>query len=176
MDALEAINTRRSIRKYKKKKIPKKLIMELIKAGRNAPSSFNDQPWLFITITKQETKNAITALKSQKSQFMKTAPLLIACCYDETKSHATAHNLENVAVAAENILLAAHALGLGACYIGAFDPKFPELEKAIIKALKLPKHVHIVCLISVGYPDQVPGPKKMRSLNEIWIEEAYGSN
>lgn len=173
MDALKAIKTRRSIRKYKKKKIPNKLVKELIEAGRRAPSSFNDQPCVFITITKQEIKDAITALKSQKSQFMKTTPLIIACCYDENKSRATAHNLENVAVAAENILLAAHSLGLGACYIGGFDPKFPELEEAINKNLKLPKQVHVVCLISVGYPDMKPVKKELRPLNEVWKRETY---
>lgn len=173
MDAIKAVKTRRSIRKYKKKKIPIKIVKQLIEAGRRAPSSFNDQPCVFITITKQEVKDKITNLKSQKSQFIKSAPLLIACCYDELKSKATAHNLENVAVAAENILIAAHALGLGACYIGGFDPKFPELENAIIKALKLPKHVHVVCLISVGYPDMKPIDKKLRPLSEVWKRGTY---
>ncbi len=173
MDCLKAINTRRSIRKYKKKRIPKHLIKKLITGARNAPSAFNDQPWVFITITKQETKDRITAQKSQKSRFIKDAPLLIACCYDETKSRTKAHNLENVAIAAENILITANALGLGACYIGAFDPDYPEIEKTINKVLRLPRHVHIVCLISIGYSDEKPGKKKMRSFNEILKSETY---
>jgi len=173
MEALKAINTRRSIRKYKKKKIPQALIKKLIEAGRNAPSAFNDQPWVFITFTDQAKKDAIAKHKSQKSKFIKDAPLMIACCYDKQKSHTTDHNLENVAVAAENILLAAHALGLGACYIGAFDSSYPGIENSIIKVLKLPKHVHIVCLISVGYPDEKPIKKRMRPINEIWKKEYY---
>lgn len=173
MDALKTINTRRSIRRYKKKKIPNELIKKLVEAGRNAPSAFNDQPWVFITFTSQEQKDLIASVKSQKSQFIRDAPLMIACCYDKNKSRATAHNLENAAVAAENILLAAHAMSLGACYIGAFDPKFPKIEKSINKALKLPSHVKVVCLISVGYPNEKPGPKKMRPLKEVWHKNTY---
>ena len=173
MDAVKAVLTRRSIRKYTDKKIPQVIIKKLINAGRNAPSAYNDQPCIFITVTRQEIKDEIASVKSQRSQFLKTAPLLIACCYDENKSRATSHNLENVAVAAENILITAHALGLGACYIGAFDPNYPEIENAMIKALKLPLNVHIVCLISIGYPAEKPVKKILRPLNEVWKRETY---
>ncbi|MDD2678800.1 MAG: nitroreductase family protein [Candidatus Nanoarchaeia archaeon] len=173
MDALKCINTRRSIRKYKARKIPADIVKKLIVAGMNAPSSFNSQPWVFITVTKKDTMNKIASVKSQRSQFLKTAPLLIACCYDESRSKSPAHDLENVAVAVENILLAAHALGLGACYIGGFDPKFPDIEKSMSKALKLPKKIKIVCLISLGYPDESPKSKTMRKISEVLRKEHY---
>ncbi|MDD4352845.1 MAG: nitroreductase family protein [Candidatus Nanoarchaeia archaeon] len=173
MDAIKCINTRRSIRKYKDEKIPAKIIKDFIIAGSNAPSSLNDQPWIFITITKKKTMENLTNLKVQLSKFVATAPLIIACCYDETKSRAKHHNLENVALAAENILLTAHASGLGACYVTAFDPGFPEIEESIIKELALPVNIKAVCLISIGYPDQKPGNKKMRKLSEIWKREKY---
>jgi len=173
VDAIKCINSRRSIRKYKDKKVPASIIKQLIVAASNAPSSFNDQPWVFITITKKEAMEKIAAVKSQKSQFLKTAPLLIACCYDDLKCRAKSHSPENVAVAAENILLAAHALKLGACYIGAFDPNYPEIEKSIIDVLKLPNNVKVICLLSIGYPDEKPGSKTMRKLPEIWKKEEY---
>jgi nitroreductase len=173
MDALDCINSRRSIRKYKHNKIPLNIVRKLIVAGMNAPSSFNDQPWVFVTIAKKATMEKLAAVKSQKSQFLKTAPLLIACCYDDLKCRAKSHSAENVAIAAENILLAAHALGLGACYIGAYDPNYPEIEKSIIDAIKLPKNVKVICLISVGYPDEIPYKKKMRKISEIWKKEEY---
>lgn len=173
MDALKCINSRRSVRKYLDKKVPAKTIKGLIVAASNAPSSLNDQPWIFITITKKKTMNALASLKVQLSKFIGTAPLLIACSYDEAKSRSKQHNLENVALAAENILLAAHAKGLGACYVTAFDQKFPEIEESIVKALKLPSNVKPVCLISVGYPKEKPGKKKMRPISEIWKKEEY---
>jgi nitroreductase len=70
MDFLDIINSRRSIRKYKKKNIPAHIVKKLIVAGMNAPSSFNDQPWVFVSITNQETKDKIAGVKSQRSQFL----------------------------------------------------------------------------------------------------------
>ncbi|VVB75875.1 malonic semialdehyde reductase RutE [Candidatus Tiddalikarchaeum anstoanum] len=173
MDALKAINTRRSIRKYKQKKISIQTVKKLIGAARNAPSSFNEQSWVFITVTNKETKEKLAEHKSQKSKFMKDAPLIIACCYDTTKTRTKAHNLENVAVASENILVAANALGLGACYVGGFDPEYPEIEDSINIALKLPSNIKIVCLITIGYPDEKPAKKSMRPISEVWKMEKY---
>ena len=172
MDTLKAINTRRSIRKYKNKKIPTVIVKQLIEAGRNAPSAFNSQPWVFILITKLETKKIIVKAKGG-GDFIATAPLVIACCYDQTKSKSKYHDIENVAVATENILLTAHALGLGACYLGGFDPENPLVEEMISKALKLPSHIKLVCLISIGYPDEKPIKKKKRPLSEITRKETY---
>jgi nitroreductase len=168
MDAIKAIKTRRSIRKYKKKKVPVKLIKELVIAGLHAPSAFNSQPWVFITTTKQSVKDAIAKHKSQKSQFIKEAPVLMACCYDKNLAKESSHNLENVAVAVENILIAANALGLGTCYIGAFDPNYPGIEKSINRAFKLKKNEKVVALITIGYPDLKPNKKKLRKISEVW--------
>jgi nitroreductase len=172
MDALNFINSRRSIRKYKSKAIPAGIARKLITAGMNAPSAYNSQPWVFILIRELKTKQSIVEAKGG-SQFIMDAPLLIACCYDESKTPDKYHNVENVSLAAENILLAAHILGLGACYLGGFDPENPLVGKKISKALKLPKNVHIVCLISIGYPDEIPKIKKMRKISEVLKNELY---
>ncbi|MDD4352843.1 MAG: nitroreductase family protein [Candidatus Nanoarchaeia archaeon] len=172
MDALECINSRRSIRKYKNKTIPSGIVRKLIIAGMNAPSAYNSQPWIFILIKNQKTKNIIIEAKGG-SQFIMKAPLIIACCYDENKSPDKYHNIENVSLAAENILLAAHVLRLGACYIGAFDPENLKVEKKISEALNLPKNVHLVSLISIGYPDELPKSKKMKKYSEVIRIEHY---
>lgn len=172
MNALNCINSRRSIRKYLNKKIPANIIKQLITAGMNAPSSYNSQPWIFILIKDKKTMQAIVDAKGG-SQFITSAPLMIASCYDESKTLDKYHNIENVSLSVENILLAAHSLGLGACYIGAFDPENPKVESLISKALKLPKKVHIVSLISIGYPDQEPKAKKMRKFSEVVKNEHY---
>ena len=172
MDALNFINSRRSIRKYKSKAIPSGIARKLITAGMNAPSAYNSQPWVFILIRELKTKQSIVEAKGG-SQFITSAPLVIACCYDESKTPDKFHNIENVSLAAENILLAAHSLGLGACYLGAFDPEHPKVEKSINKALKLPKNIHIVCILSVGYPDEIPKSKKMRKYSEVIKNEHY---
>jgi nitroreductase len=172
MKAIKCINNRRSIRKYLNKKIPANIVKKLINAGMNAPSAYNSQPWIFILIKKIKTKQLLVDAKGG-SQYITKAPLVIACCYDETKTPDKYHNIENVSLASQNILLAAHALGLGACYLGAFDPKNPKVEKLINKALKLPKKIHIICLISIGYPDEIPKKKKMRKMSEVIKNEHY---
>jgi len=172
MDALTCINSRRSIRKYKAKKIPASIVRKLIVAGMNAPSAYNYQPWIFILVRSLKIKKLLIDAKGG-SQFIAAAPLVIACCHDESKTKDKWHNIENVSLAVENMLLAAHALGLGACYLGAFDPEHPDVEKSISKALNLPKNVKIVCLISVGYPDETPKKKVMRKMPEVIRNEHY---
>lgn len=172
MDALKAIITRRSIRKYKNKKIPESIIKKLINAGMSAPSCYNYQPWIFILIKKIETKKAIIKAKGG-CEFITKAPLVIACCYNESLTKDKHHNIENVTLAVENILITANALGLGACYMGAFDPENPSVEKKLSKALKLPKQIHLVSLISIGYPDEIPKKKTLRPINQVLKREIY---
>lgn len=172
MDAIKAIKTRRSIRAYEDKKIPEKLVKQLVDCARRAPSAYNDQPWVFVTTTKQSVKDAIAEHKSQQSQFIKKTPLLVCCAYDEEKSR-THHDLENVACAVENMLVAAHALGLGACYVGGYDPEYPGIEESIREAFQLPEHVHPVCLVTVGYPAEKPKKKNLKPLSEVWMKDSY---
>nr|MBD3312161.1 nitroreductase family protein [archaeon] len=169
MDAVKAVMTRRSIRKYKKKDVPKKLIMKLIDAARQAPSAYNDQPWEFIVVKNKETMKKIT---KYKSKFMLDAPVWIFCGYNKNKS-STEHDLENTALAIENLLITAHAMGLGAVYTGGYDPGDKSLEKAISKALNLPKNVHIVSIVCVGWPDEEPGEKEMRPLSNMTHFETF---
>lgn len=170
MDAIKAIMTRRSIRKYKKKSVPKELIMKLLDAARQAPSAYNDQPWEFIIVKNKETMKKI--LQYKKSKFMINAPVWICCGYNKKKS-STELNLENTALAIENLLITAHALGLGAVYTGAYDPDDPSLENAINKALKLPKSVKIVSIVCTGWPDEEPRDKKMRPLEDMTHFETF---
>jgi len=172
MEALECIYSRRSIRKYKSKAIPAGIVKKIIAAGMSAPSAYNYQPWIFIIVKSQKTKQALIDAKGG-SGFILKAPIVIACCYDESKTKDKWHNIENTSLAVENILLAAHALGLGACYLGAFDPEHPKVEKSINEALQLPKNLRIVCLISMGYPDETPKKKIMRKMNEVLKFEYY---
>lgn len=169
MDAVKAVMTRRSIRKYKDKEVPEKLIMKLLDAGRQAPSAYNDQPWEFIVVKKKETMKKII---KYKSKFMLDAPVWICCGYNKDKS-STEHDLENTALAIENILITAHAMGLGAVYTGGYDPDDNSLEKAISKALNLPKSVHIVAILCIGYPDEEPGEKEMRPLSDMTHFESF---
>ena len=172
MDALKALKSRRSIRQYQYKSVSDELIEELVDCARHAPSCYNQQPWEFIIVRGKERMKEIVKLKGEYSQYMIQAPVWIALGYN-TRVGTKGHNLENTAVAAENLLLAAHSLGLGAVYTGAFEEDDSKLQDKVSEVLELPEHVHVVTIICVGWPDEEPGEKEMRDLSEMIHFETY---
>jgi len=172
MEAIECIKSRRSIRKFEKKEIPKEVIEKILDCARHAPSSRNSQPWEFILVRSEEKKKKLAELKGKENEeAMLTAPLLIIVCSDRRKSKA--RWIEDAVCAAQNILLAAHSLGLGSVYITGYSTRDPNVEVEIRKILRLPEHVIPVCIIPIGYPAEKPEPKELRELNEIVHEEEW---
>lgn len=172
METLKCIKTRRSIRKFKNKEVPKDIINKLIDAGRCAPSSMDCQPWEFVSVGEKATKEKLAELKGKENKpVILGANLILIVCVDRNKS--SSRWIEDGTVATENILLAAHDLGLGAVYVTGFSPKDPKVELELQKILKLPKHIIPVCIIPVGYPDQKPEPKGLRSLGNMIHNEKW---
>ena len=153
MDALEAIFTRRSVRRYTAQDISTEQIETLIQVGLCAPSAHNEQPWHFIVIRDRTILDEIPNIHPY-SQMLKQAPAAICVCADETleKDSGSGYWVQDCAAATENILIAANALGLGACWLGV-HPRLPRIE-AIKTLLRLPDSITPFCLIALGYPDQ----------------------
>jgi nitroreductase len=147
MEALEAILTRRSIRKYMAKRIPKDIIFELLKAAMSSPSASNKQPWHFIIITKRLTLNRIPDFHPYSSM-LKHAPAAIAICGDILVQ--PDYWVQDCSAATENILLAAHAKGLGAVWLAIY-PREPRIL-ALRNLLKLPENIIPMSLVALGYP------------------------
>lgn len=163
---LDIIKSRRSIRKYKENNIPDDIIKELIDAARHAPSSKDSQPWGFIVIRNHETKRELAKLKNEENEeTLLKAPVIIAVCVNTEKS--SSRWVEDGACVAMNILLAAHSLGLGAVYITGYSKTTPGLTPKLQNVLGLPKHIIPVCLIPVGYSNEIPKTKKFREINEL---------
>ncbi len=158
MDAFEAIENRRSIRKYKQKTIPKEIIEKLINAARLAPSAINIQPWEFIAITNTETLNKIAYI-TDHGKFIANAPLCIAIFCRDTKYY-----LEDGTAAIENILIAATALGLGTCWVGGDKKTYAD---EIRKLLSVPIDHKLVALVPIGYPDDDSIPKSKREVIDV---------
>jgi len=164
MDAIECIKTRRSIRKFKPDPIPRKTLMEIIDCGRHAPSSHGSQPWQFVVITDDKTKKELAALKGQQpGGWMEDTSVFIAVCTDLSLSKRW---VEDGSIAAENMLLAAHALGLGACWV-AMRYKDTALNAKIQQALGVGENIFPICLIALGYPDEEPEPKKLKDIHSM---------
>ncbi len=166
MDVLEAIKTRRSIRKYEKRPVPEELLEKILEAGRWAPSANNSQPWNFIVLKDEGTRKEVARVATY-GKFLAEAPLGIAVVVDP---QASTHPVEDGAIATQSMLLAAHALGLGTCWIGSYGSVHEEKVK---KILGIPGNRRLLSLISVGFPAE--SQKSTREeLREIVFIDRYG--
>jgi nitroreductase len=172
MDISKAIKGRRSIRVFKRKDLPEKTIEKLIDAARYAPTAGNVQPWEFVIVETQRIKNKLAAAALDQRS-IEEAPIVIIACADKKRASMsyglrgkTLYCIQDTAAAIQNILLTAYSLGLGTCWIGAFN------EDGVTKALSIPKGIKPVAIIPVGYPDENP-PQSRRPLNQIIHYEEF---
>ena len=173
MDVLEAIKGRRSIRAFKSEDVPPEIVEKLIDAARWAPSAGNIQPWEFIIVRNPEIKRNLAKAALNQS-FIEEAPVVIVVCADEIRSSQgygvrgkTLYCIQDTAAAAQNIHLAAYSLGLGTCWVGAFN------EEEAREILEIPQGVRPVAIIPVGYPAEKPSARNRRPLNQIIHYEKF---
>jgi nitroreductase len=153
MELYEGLLSRRSIRKYTGGKIDEKVIMSIVKAGMFAPSANNTRPWHFIIIDDKIIMNKIMEIHPYSSM-LKEASHAILICGDETLQNGPGYYPLDCSAATQNILLATHALGFGAVWLGV-EPK-SDRKKAISELFRLPHHVHPVSIVSIGIPVKIP--------------------
>lgn len=149
MDIFETIMTRRSIRAYSEKPVSDKEVRKMLEAAMMAPTARNYQPWYFVVIRERKLLDEITVIHPH-AKMLRGAPLAVLICGDKNKENEPAYIVQNCSGATENLLLAAHGLGLGAVWVGV-HPREPRIE-GIRKLLDLPDYVQPVSLISIGYP------------------------
>src|SRR4030042_2523297 len=145
MEAIEAILSRRSIRKYADKPVPDDLVKELLTAAMSAPSAANTQPWHFVVINDRKILDRIPEFHPY-SHMVFEAPLAIVICGDSSDEWWT----QDCSAATENLLIAAHAKGLGAVWLGVYSIK-PRLDGIRI-LLGLPSNTIPLCIIPIGFP------------------------
>ena len=155
MEAMEAILSRRSIRRYEENKIPEELIQKMLEAAMSAPSASNEQPWHFIIIDDRRIIDEIPGYHPYAAM-LREASLVIAVCGDLVLQKHEGYWVQDCSAATQNILLAAHALGLGAVWLGV-HPREERVESTR-KLLSLPENVLPLCLIAVGYPAEQKPP------------------
>jgi len=175
MKFMELVEKRESTRKYLSKPVSREVIDQCLEAARLAPSACNSQPWSFIVIDdkakiKEIVKKSMTGLYNINA-FVETAPVLIVVVTENSTYIArmggmlrnVKYNLIDIGIACEQLVLQAEDLGLGTCWLGWFN------EKAVKKALDLPKSTKVDVTISMGYPDETGPPRKKirKPLEEI---------
>ena len=156
MEVLEAIKTRRSIRKYLDKPIPWELIANVLEAGRYSPSAGNLQNWKFIAVMSEGRRKSIAEACMQQ-YWMEQAPVHIVICSEPFKGEMhygkkgkEIYTIQNSAVAAMSMLLEAHNQGLGGCLVAAFN------EEQVKKALGIPKDAKPEIVETIGYANENP--------------------
>jgi nitroreductase len=165
-DIFETIKTRRSIRKYKKEVPDETLIRRCIEAACYAPSAKNSQPWAFVLV--KDRKIIMKLSKTQiYSKFLEDAPFVIVALADEAKSN---HWLEDCACAISSLLLEAHSLGLGACWNAVYSPESQKREDYVREVIDIPKIYRVIANIGLGFPDEKPSPKKVKSLKNAFLK------
>jgi nitroreductase len=168
---VENIMTRTSIRQYTDQTISADTIETLLRAGMAAPTAVNKQPWHFVAITNKDKLKELAAT-NPNAKMLEQAPLTIVVCGDMQKALEGEGRqlwIQDCSAATENILLAAHALGLGAVWTALYPRD--DRAKGAIEALKLPDHIVPLCAIIIGYPAENPTPKdKWKSENVSYNE------
>lgn len=148
---MNAILSRRSIRKYKDIKVSEEIVEYLLKCGMSAPSAGNEKPWEFIVLRDKEVMKKITEVHPYSKMLLNT-DVAIVVCGDESKEKFKGFWVQDCSAATENILLAAEEKELGAVWLGVY----PIIDRvnAIKEVLNLPESVIPLSIIPVGYPDE----------------------
>lgn len=155
---MENIMTRTSIRQFTSQPIAKDTLLSIVKAGMAAPSAVNLQPWSFIIIDEPETLQRLRDVHPHANLKTATAAIVVCGVLDRTDNEGIrAYWVQDCSAATENILLAAHAYGLGAVWCGVYPN--PERLPAVKEVLEIPENVEPLNIITMGYPDENPEPK-----------------
>ncbi len=173
MDVFEAISERRSVRAYLEREVSGDLVSQLLSAAVKAPSAGNMQSWEFIIVRDPEMKRDL-ARAAIDQEFVASAPVVIVICANQARSAqrygtrgAGLYCIQDCAAATQNLLLAAYSLGLGTCWVGAFD------ESAVSDMLRIPRNVRAVALIPIGYPAEKPDMPPRLPLGQVVHEGQY---
>ena len=182
MKIMKEILDRRSIRKYLNKEVSKEDVMSVLEAARLAPSGNNTQPWHFVVVTSQDTKEKIVQADHDQ-RWMLEAPVFIVCVADiscripESEGllmdelnpcHELKQIIRDSAIAIENLLLQATHMGLGSCWTGWYE------QKEMKAALDIPADKYVVGVITLGYAAENPAMRKRKDFNEMVSFEKWG--
>lgn len=155
---IENIMTRSSIREFTDREIAKDTLETILRAGMAAPSAMDKRPWEFVVVTERPVLDSLNAVHPYAN--LKTATAAIIVCGDMDKTiegEGREYWVQDCSAATENILLAAHAYGLGAVWCGVYPSS--ERVKDVSAVLGLPEKIVPLDIITMGYPDQAPDIK-----------------
>lgn len=160
MSLVDVILSRRSVRRYDRKAIPKDVLDKILEAGRQAPSAGNRQPWHFIVVTDEEIKKELST--GLFNRHIKDSAFTIVGCADTGlwQIGTRRWSIIDTTIALQNMVVAAWAMGVGSCWIGDFNEEVKQL-------LSIPNNWNVVALVSFGYPAEKPKAKTRKPIEKI---------
>ena len=156
MEFDEVLKKRRSIRKYKGTPVARESVLEVLEAARIAPSAGHRQPWHFVVVEDGETIDELAG----RQKWAADAPVMVVALADEAASPSWC--LNDVGIAFEHLVLAATNLGLGTCWMG-----LSRRDTEVRELLGVPEGLKVIAQTPLGYPDEEPGLKDRKGLDEI---------
>ena len=169
MNVIEAIKARRSVRSYQERAVEPQKLDQILEAARLAPSASNQQDWKFIVIQDAGTRQALVKACHDQA-FIAQAPVVIAACStnpDRVMASGQSAAAVDLAIAVDHMTLAAVELGLGTCWIGAFD------APAVAKLLDVPADAVVVHVLPLGYPAKTSSARPRKAASEVVCQEKF---
>ena len=167
MDTLQTIFERRSVRRYSSDPIPAADLQQILEAGRQAPSASNRQSWHFVVVGDPEQRRRVAQACGNQMWMADAAYIIVAAGLPDVSGK---WHRVNVAIAMENMVLAARSLGYGTCWIGAFNP---DEVKAVCG---LPDNMEVVVCSPLGVPDVSPDARDRKPWDEVFSADRYGQS
>jgi nitroreductase len=175
LDVFHALRKRKSVRAYVSDPVTDEILLTILEGARFAPSAGNIQPWHFIIVRDNETREKI-AKGCRYGKFVSESPVAIIACGNKQAS--SQWYAIDTAIALEHVVLGATALGLGTCWIGMFN------EQAIRTTVNLPAYFEIIALLALGYPREkidlwakiIHMIRPRKRLDDILSNEVYGKS
>ena len=151
MDAITCLKSRRSIRSFTTADVDAAIVTDMLECARLAPTAMNRQPWSFVVVRDAATRHRMVEIAGH-AEFLRTAPVAIAVCLDDWD-----YWKEDGSATTMALLLAAHAHGLGACWVSMEPHPYAPAIKAL---LRVADTQHLLAVVAIGYPVETPSPEK----------------
>lgn len=166
MELLEGLLTRRSVRKFTPQPVSRAQVLEILRAGSWAPSGQNNQPWRFAIVFDAAVRGRLAQL-TRYGRILEEAPVCLPVFMDREAGYHDVKDHQSIGACIQNLLLAAHALGLGAVWLGEILKNAGEVRAV----LALPANLELMAVVAVGHPDGAVKAPARRDVTELIVKE-----
>jgi nitroreductase len=171
METIEVIKSRRSVRGFTDENVSDNIVVQILEAGRWAPSGLNNQPWRFIVVRDTDKKIELSKL-TEYGPTIKNAQLLIIVFLDKDHMYHYVKDVQSIGACIQNMLLASHALGLGGVWLG----EILKNRETVNKVLEAPDSFELMAVVALGHPVEKKRVSERKELDQLVFREKFGKS